>query len=517
MARNLLGFLVLILTVSAIGDAATVRPISDAHRSAALEVFDPVGGSYASLEEIYEALKTLKTLKVGKRPDIREGTCKTVKETLASSSSTAKDLHDALRVNGLLKCEANSDVFEAIKSRLVAEVKKASSLLDFHYSIGSLVLVKAQASDVEVALEDADGIFHSIKVLSQSDGRWRYSSNNPESSTYAAGLAFETLAGVVSIASSEIDQSLISKLKNDILKLFDSIEKYDDGSFYFDEKSVGSAAYQGPLSTTSSVIRGLTAFSTVVSGGLNLPNNKIQGLARYLLGIGVPGDAKDFFNQIDSLASLENNRDSVPLILSLPSGVLSLTAKDKLKVEVSTVLGSPAPPLTVKIVKGYSSSSKDASVIENQDLTFDPESGFHILDSLPKSVDVGSYVFVFEISLEEQAQTIYATGGRTKVQLYFTGAINVDGAEIATLDNDLGDVGARHTLNLAEESGVSLSANHLQKLRLSFQLTTPLGNAFLPHQAFLILRHETKVEHIYVVNSSGKRFEILLVSIFALF
>ncbi|CAM8960189.1 unnamed protein product [Rhodiola kirilowii] len=510
MAGNILGFLVLILTVFAIGEAASVRPISDAHRSSALEVFEPVDGSYASLEETYEALKTLKTLKIGKKPNIREGTCKVVKETLESSSSNLKDMYDALRVNGFLKCEENSDIYEEVKSRLVAEVKKASSLLDFYYSIGSLVLVKAQASNVEVALGDADGIFRSVKVMSQSDGRWRYSSNNPESSTYAAGIAMETLAGVVQLASSEIDQSLIGKLKNDVGKLFDSIEKYDDGSFYFSEKSVGSATYQSPLSTTSSVIRGLTTFSNVVLGGLDLPSNKILGLARYLLGMGVLGDAKDFFNQIDSLASVENIKASIPLILSVSSGVLSLTTNDKLKVEVSTVLGSAAPPLTVKIIQGYSSSQKDVSVIENQELKFDPESGLHILDSLPKGVDVGSYLFVFEILLEESAQTIYATGGRTKVQLYVTGAIKVDGLEVAILDNDLSNTGAQHILNLAEENGVSLSANHLQKLRLSFQLTTPLGNAFTPHQAFLILRHETKVEHIYVVNRSGKRFEILL-------
>ncbi|KAG8497049.1 hypothetical protein CXB51_008288 [Gossypium anomalum] len=42
----------------------------------------------------------------------------------------------------------------------------------------------------------------------QSDGRWRFSSNNPESSAFAAGIALETLAGVVSLASPELDQSL---------------------------------------------------------------------------------------------------------------------------------------------------------------------------------------------------------------------------------------------------------------------------------------------------------------------
>lgn len=95
-------------------------------------------------------------------------------------------------------------------------------------------------------------------------------------------------------------------------------------------------------------------------------------------------------------------------------------------------------------------------------------------------------------------------------------------------------------LNLAGENSVSLSANHLQKLRLSFQLSTPLGHAFNPHQvsykfllpveryftfsiqlfenicllqAFLKLTHETKVEHIFIVGSSGKQFTVVLVSL----
>lgn len=39
-----------------------------------------------------------------------------------------------------------------------------------------------------------------------------------------------------------------------------------------------------------------------------LPTDKILGLAKFFLGIGIPGDGKDFFNQVDSLAFLESNR-----------------------------------------------------------------------------------------------------------------------------------------------------------------------------------------------------------------
>ncbi|KAG4215572.1 hypothetical protein ERO13_A01G185580v2 [Gossypium hirsutum] len=52
--------------------------------------------------------------------------------------------------------------------------------------------------------------YHYIKAaFCQSDGRWHFSSNNPESNAFAAGIALETLAGVVSLASLELDQSLV--------------------------------------------------------------------------------------------------------------------------------------------------------------------------------------------------------------------------------------------------------------------------------------------------------------------
>ncbi|KAE8056259.1 hypothetical protein FH972_013046 [Carpinus fangiana] len=511
MAGSLAGFLVLVLAVSICEAASILQPISDSHRSAALELFAPTDGSFGSLEETYEALRTFEILGIKKKPDITTGSCQSVSETLGLSSSTTEDLFNALKVNSILTCNVDEEIFQGVASRLKAVVNDASSLLDFYYSIGSLVLIKDQTSKVDALLGDADGIFRSIKALSQSDGRWRYSSNNPESSTYAAGLALEALAGVVSLASSDLDQSLIVTLKNDIVKLFDSIENYDDGSFYFDEKLVDAREHQGPLSTTSSVVQGLTAFASVTSGSINLPGDKILGLAKFFLGIGIPGNPKDFFNQVNSLAILESNRVSVPLILSLPATVLSWTKKDQLKVKVNTVLGSSAPPLTVKLVRAFISGSKDSSVIKGLKLKFDPENAVHFLDVLPKSVDVGSYQFVFEIVLDDSVdKKVYATGGQTQVPIFVTGVVKIDNVEIAIVDSDLGSIEAQKKLDLAGENSVSLSANHLQKLRLSFQLTTPLGSIFKPHQAFLKLRHETKVEHIFVVGNSGKQFEIIL-------
>ncbi|KAK1315290.1 Dolichyl-diphosphooligosaccharide--protein glycosyltransferase subunit 2 [Acorus calamus] len=506
MARDLWSLVLISLFFSTCA-ATTFRPISDGHRSAASELFVPIDGSYGSLEDTYEALRTVQILKVDRSIDISPHTCPVISEILEDSSSQTKDVYYALGVNSILGCHIDSGIYEAVISRLKSVIKGANLLYDFYYSIKGLLVIKDQG--ISVVLEDAGDAFHSIKALSQSGGRWRFSSNDAESSTYAAGLALEALAGVVSLADSDIDQSTIGIVKNDIRKLFDSIESYDDGALYFDEKF--DAEHQSPLSTSASVVRGLTAFAAVTSGRLKIPGDKILGLANFFLSIGIPGTTKDFYSQIESLACLEDNRLAVPLILSLPTAVLSSTSKDQLKVKVTTVLGSDSPLLTVKLVQASRLDSKSSPVLAHQELKFDPESSFHSLDILPTSMDVGKYLFVFEISLHDpELEHVCATGGQIQAFIYYTGLIKIESAEIAVLDSDVDAVETKQNLDLSKDNVVSLSADHLQKIILSFQLTTPLGHAFKPHQVFLKLRHETKVEHMFVLTNSGKLFEIKL-------
>jgi len=58
-----------------------------------------------SLEEAYEALKTLEILGIDKKSDLSSKTCENVVKVLQSSSSTLKDAFYALNVNGILKCK----------------------------------------------------------------------------------------------------------------------------------------------------------------------------------------------------------------------------------------------------------------------------------------------------------------------------------------------------------------------------------------------------------------------------
>uniref|UniRef100_A0A0E0N6L4 Dolichyl-diphosphooligosaccharide--protein glycosyltransferase subunit 2 n=1 Tax=Oryza rufipogon TaxID=4529 RepID=A0A0E0N6L4_ORYRU len=495
--------LLVIAAVAVAPLASAVRPVSDAHRSAAAELFAASpDGSFGDLETTYEAVRTFQILGVEKDKGLIGKACKFAAEKLASSSSSpAKDLFHAARISGVLKCSVDSGVYDDVATRLKAVIKDTNSLLELYYSVGGLLSIKEQGHNV--VLPDADNTFHAIKALSQSDGRWRYDTNSAESSTFAAGIALEALSAVISLADSEVDSSMIAVVKNDIVKLFDTIKSYDDGTFYFDEKHVDAAEYKGPITTSASVVRGVTSFAAVASGKLNIPGEKILGLAKFFLGIGLPGSAKDCFNQIEVF---------VPLVLSLPSKVFSLTSKDQLKVEVTTVFGSAAPPLRVNLVQVLGSDSKVITT-ETKELQFDLDNNVHYLDIAPLKIDVGKYSLVFEISLQEQEhETIYATGGTNTEAIFVTGLIKVDKAEIGISDNDAGTVESVQKIDLQKDTSVSLSANHLQKLRLSFQLSTPLGKTFKPHQVFLKLKHdESKVEHLFVVPGSARQFKIVLV------
>ncbi|KAF3773392.1 Dolichyl-diphosphooligosaccharide--protein glycosyltransferase subunit 2 [Nymphaea thermarum] len=310
--------------------------------------------------EMYEALRTFQILGIEPNTETMQSSCHLLSESLDPSSAKIDELFYALKAKSIGHCQIGSAILEEIKLRLQSVVKDASSLSDYYYAVGGLVSIKEQSHENNNLLADASGVFRSIKSLSQSDGRWRYNSDGAESSTYAAGMAFSALAGVISLAGSEIEESMVPRC------CLGTRQRLDDEVLYFDEKLVDATYNYGPLSTTSSVLRGVAAFTGVTSGKLNIPGEKILGLANFFLSIGIPGSGSDLYLQLDSLAVLDNNRISIPLILSLPASVLSLTSKDLLKVKVSRVFGSEAPPLTVTVVQAHNPLLKDSPAIQDK-------------------------------------------------------------------------------------------------------------------------------------------------------
>ena len=60
-----------------------------------------------SLEETYEALRTFEVLGIEKKPDVTATACRSISETVGSSSSTPKDLFYALKAYSIAECKIN--------------------------------------------------------------------------------------------------------------------------------------------------------------------------------------------------------------------------------------------------------------------------------------------------------------------------------------------------------------------------------------------------------------------------
>jgi oligosaccharyltransferase complex subunit delta (ribophorin II) len=114
------------------------------------------------------------------------------------------------------------------------------------------------------------------------------------------------------------------------------------------------------------------------------------------------------------------------------------------------------------------------------------------------------------VQVKPKVHSSYTSGGLVTSSVTVVSAITVSNVQLAVLDSDSGIPDFSAVLDFEKQEKTSLSANHLQKLRLSFELTSPSGSSFKPQQIFLKLVHETHVEHLYLVKSSGKGFELTL-------
>ena len=66
------------------------------------------------MQDAYEALRVFEILAIEEKHRVTAETCEKVLENLGSSSSSLQDLFYALKVNGILKCKVNGEVFKVL-------------------------------------------------------------------------------------------------------------------------------------------------------------------------------------------------------------------------------------------------------------------------------------------------------------------------------------------------------------------------------------------------------------------
>ncbi|KAL8121370.1 hypothetical protein AgCh_018199 [Apium graveolens] len=127
----------------------------------------------------------------------------------------------------------------------------------------------------------------------------------------------------------------------------------------------------------------------------------------------------------------------IPLVQSIQLTVISCTRNDKLKVRVTIVLGSAAPPLSVVL--------HDAKL-----------------------------------------KKIYATGGRAKVPIFVIGVMQVDNAKFTVFDSDLGSVETQKML-IELKSALIFNTKIYISGRYEFQLT--VGDVVMENSFMQALGH----------------------------
>lgn len=449
----------------------------------------------SSLEHQYQTLRSLQVL--GVEPNDLPSCGRIVEVLTSPSDEGSKSAFYAARIAKILSCQVAEEDAKSAVANLLSSLNDAGGLLDLHFAIGTIATIKElNWIKDDLDLGNAVQIYNKITELGQGDGTWKFSMNDGESNSIAAGIAIETLADLISISGDAIERSMLAHIEGSVNTLFDSIESYDDGTRHF-----------GPLAATSSVIRGVTAFAAAVPGRLKIDTEKIVGIAKFFLGAGVPMDRADAFYAIDALGLLEANSLIVPLVVSVPSSVISLTSRDMLEVSVTTVLGSPVPA-TVNLAKATKVGSKKASTLTIQNFKPVTDGAMHRLDILGNKFDLGKYDLKFEVTPAEQGR--YSAGAHPSARIIVTGVAKVDNVEVGVLDSDTGSPDVVQKWNPSTQQLVTLYATHLQKLRLSLDVFSPLNEPFRPHQVFVKLRHESKFELLFLAEASGKHLELNL-------
>ncbi|KAI5075553.1 hypothetical protein GOP47_0009629 [Adiantum capillus-veneris] len=497
------GLLVLLVAmVFCISAAANPHALSKDEKNLATQLLIKAGGSVSGLEDKYQLLRSFQVL--GIRHE-EATTCDVVGKVLTSSSSAEKDLFFASKCGEALRCSFPEPDLKVTVSNLLSSLENKEGLLDVHYSIGTLAVLKNWVKD-QVVLEDPIAIFQKIKALGEEDGTWKYDANDDGTSAKAAGVALETLADLLKLASSAFDDAKIRYLEGVTSKLFEFLEKYEDGTQFIGERGVdGFYGGGGPLAATSQVMKGVTALASHTSGQIEVSAEKVLSISNFFLTAGIQGSLSDMFHVLDALGALDENCLLVPVVLSVHPTVLSLSTMEALKISTTTVLGSPVEA-SVTLRKAVRVNEKDP-FLSNQLLDSDEDKATHTLNIVHNKVDIGTYDLTFKVKLLKEGK--YAAETYPTRRVLVTGVVSIAEVEVGVLDSDTGSADFTKRWNPSTKEVVALFATHLQKLRFALDVLSPSKEPFKPHQAFLRLKHET-MEHLFLLKSSEQKLELNL-------
>lgn len=282
-----------------------------------------------------------------------------------------------------------------------------------------------------------------------------------------------------------------------------------------DEVNNDYLQFEGGLAVTSKVVSGIIALGEQQGQKLIKDEQAIK-FAKYFLNRKYVHSLKDIHHLLVGLGALSNNKQLVPVVVSVFRSALITKENPALKVRVTNLLDQTIPDITVTAISLETAQQDSTTILENKDLVkSDDADDFIVIDSeVAKGfiaahsykIDVmeanptrGAYSCKLEVGLSKDSKHLVLDGPFT-VSLKVLARIMVEDVEIGVGDRDHSTVSKINKLKFPAKLSAGLDADFHQKVVMTFNLkdmnTDQLVTA---HQTFIRLVHETTGQEIFFV------------------
>jgi len=312
-----------------------------------------------------------------------------------------------------------------------------------------------------------------------------------DDSLLSLGLAFHTAA----------------MLEGDVTVFYDRIE---DAIVQADEVDGKMLQFEGGLSVTSIVLTGAFALAEKVGKSVPMTGEQAVKFSNYLMSRKSVGQAKGGFHLLEAVLTMANNKQHVPVSVSLAGSVAVSSTHPVITVLVSDLAGGSLGQMEVTL--DSATRQRDGAVIlakeklQQNTLVAGEDSMRYTLDLMKSGPPAGFYELLVSAA-PAKADSRLVGNTKVVVPVKILTTIAIDDAEIRISDTDQSTDGKARKLSFPAKLADTLVADSTQQIKVKFTVKDSAGSAaMLVHQAFVrVANKETGAEIIYVAQPNNNK------------
>jgi len=305
-----------------------------------------------------------------------------------------------------------------------------------------------------------------------------------------------------------------STLPKDTEGLGSIVSMVEDVVAQADEINNEFLQYEAGLAVTSKVVAGILALGDAQEKKL-LKDEQVIKFAEYFVRRKYVHSLKDIHHLLLALGALSNNRQSVPVVVSVFRTSLVTAENPSLKVRVTNLIDQAIPDAKIT-AKSFETVLDSTVVFENKALVKSEDADdFIVLDSevakgfvaanafkldvMSVAPNRGMYNCKFDVTLNA-ANKLFVLGGDFVAKVKVLAKIVVEDVEIGVGDRDQSSVSKMNKLSFPDKVTKVMEADYHQKLVMTFNLKDVGKDELVNvHQTFVRLVHDATGQEIFFV------------------